>query len=107
MVGFKKTLDARPLHHCAVVQFCYLKSILPNSLLLQWTVATVFCKRNILCILFVARLCYKFLLLNPSNDRGLQSLCGTSQCVVNIKLVQLTVNHTQNKTLVTVLFEQQ
>ena len=25
----------------------------------------------------------------------------------NIKLVQLTVNHTQNKTLVTVLFEQQ
>ena len=39
--------------------------------------------------------------------RKLQSLCGTSQCVVNIKLVQLTVNHTQNKTLVTVLFEQQ
>ena len=39
--------------------------------------------------------------------KGIKSLCGTSQFVVNIKLVQLTANHTQNKTLVTVLFEQQ
>jgi len=28
-------------------------------------------------------------------------------CLKYTKLVQLTVNHTQNKTLVTVLFEQQ
>jgi len=58
-----------------VVQFCYLKSILPSSLLLRWTLAAVFCTRNNLCIFSVARLCYKLLRLNSSKNFYFHNFC--------------------------------
>jgi len=109
MLIFRRT---HPIHAACITVTLYESSWWPVGTQLEWELCTdwppwtLVDSDSTMCCMYT---------MYPSEDEhlwletciGIIYLCGTSQCVVNIKLVQLTVNHTQNKTLVTVLFEQQ